>query len=139
MRQLRAAARRNLASARQELEALQQSPPPVPEPSQPEVPTTGAVLAQQQWAQRVAALAAAVQQAEAAVRQFDEQLTAGEEQARQAAEQRQQQEEFSDRQEELADRQQELAHEQEKLADVRAKPIRVADVAQVQSVLTPAR
>ena len=137
VRQLRAAARRNLASARQELEALQQSPPPTPEPSSLAEPATGAVLAQQQWAQRVAALAAAVQQAEAAVRQFDEQLSAGEEQARQAADQREQQEEFADRQEELADRQQELADEQQELANVRAKPIRVADVAQVQSVLTP--
>jgi multidrug efflux pump subunit AcrB len=94
-------------------------------------------LRTQQWSQQVAQLSAAVtqtakaiDQTEASIDQIDEnvtqvnkQLDAADKQARQAAEQR--------------DKQQKLQDEQEALADVRAKPVKVKDVAKVQQVLAP--
>ena len=135
--------RRQLANTRQQLVKLKANPPkpPRPNPAIPPVPVTSDQLAQQlrtqQWSQQVAQLSAAVtqtakaiDQTEASIDQIDEnvtqvnkQLDAADKQARQAAEQR--------------DKQQKLQDEQEALADVRAKPVKVKDVAKVQQVLAP--
>jgi multidrug efflux pump subunit AcrB len=135
--------RRQLADTRRQLARLKANPPrpPRPNPSVPPVPVTSEQLAQQlatqQWSQQVAQLSAAVTQTEkaidqtaASIDQIDEsitqvnkQLDAADEQAQQAAEQR--------------EKQQKLQDEQEALADVRAKPVKVKDVAKVQQVLAP--
>jgi multidrug efflux pump subunit AcrB len=128
--------RRQLADSRRQLARLRANPPR-PNPTAPPVPVTTDTLAQQQWAQQVAQQTAAVAQTEngidqirASVDQLDEsisqvneQLDTVDEQAQQAAEQR--------------EKQQELQDEQEALADVRAKPVKVKDVAKVQEVLAP--
>jgi multidrug efflux pump subunit AcrB len=128
--------RRQLADSRRQLARLRANPPG-PNPTAPPVPVTTDTLAQQQWAQQVAQQTAAVAQTEngidqirASVDQLDEsisqvneQLDTVDEQAQQAAEQR--------------EKQQELQDEQEALADVRAKPVKVKDVAKVQEVLAP--
>jgi multidrug efflux pump subunit AcrB len=128
--------RRQLADSRRQLARLKANPPR-PNPTAPPVPVTTDTLAQQQWAQQVAQQTAAVAQTEngidqirASVDQLDEsisqvneQLDTVDEQAQQAAEQR--------------EKQQKLQDEQEALADVRAKPIKVKDVAKVQEVLAP--
>jgi multidrug efflux pump subunit AcrB len=128
--------RRQLADTRRQLESLR-SNPPQPNPTAPPVPVTSDALAQQQWQQQVAQQTAAVAQAEqgieqiqASVDQLDEsitqvnkQLDTVDEQARKAEEQRQ--------------KQQKLQDQQEALADVRAKPVKVKDVAKVQAVLAP--
>ena len=91
----------------------------------------------QQWTQQVAQLTAAVTQTEKgidqieasidqldeSIKQLDKQLDAADQQAQQTAEQRAKQEKLQD--------------EQEALADVRAKPVKVKDVAKVQEVLAP--
>jgi multidrug efflux pump subunit AcrB len=128
--------RRQLADSRRQLARLRANPPR-PNPSAPPVPVTADVLAQQQWQQQVAQQTAAVAQTEqgieqiqASIEQLDEsidqlneQLDSVDEQAREAEEQR--------------EKQQELQDEQEALADVRAKPVKVKDVAKVQEVLAP--
>ncbi|HJV13166.1 MAG TPA: efflux RND transporter permease subunit [Propionibacteriaceae bacterium] len=128
--------RDQLADNRRQLARLKANPPR-PNPTAPPVPVTADTLAQQQWAQQVAQQTAAVAQIEngidqirASIDQIDEsiqqinkQLDTVDEQAQQAAEQR--------------EKQQELQDEQEALADVRAKPVRVKDVAKVQQVLAP--
>ena len=128
--------RRQLADSRRQLARLRANPPQ-PNPSAPPVPVTADVLAQQQWQQQVAQQTAAVAQTEqgieqiqASIEQLDEsidqlneQLDSVDEQAREAEEQREKQEELQD--------------EQEALADVRAKPVKVKDVAKVQEVLAP--
>jgi multidrug efflux pump subunit AcrB len=128
--------RRQLADSRRQLTRLRANPPR-PNPSAPPVPVTADVLAQQQWQQQVAQQTAAVAQTEqgieqiqASIEQLDEsidqlneQLDSVDEQAREAEEQR--------------EKQQELQDEQEALADVRAKPVKVKDVAKVQEVLAP--
>jgi HAE1 family hydrophobic/amphiphilic exporter-1 len=128
--------RRQLADSRRQLARLRANPPR-PNPSAPPVPVTADVLAQQQWEQQVAQQTAAVAQTEqgieqiqASIEQLDEsidqlneQLDSVDEQAREAEEQR--------------EKQQELQDEQEALADVRAKPVKVKDVAKVQEVLAP--
>ena len=128
--------RRQLADSRRQLSRLKANPPR-PNPSAPPVPVTTDTLAQQQWAQQVAQQSAAVAQTEkgidqirASIDQLDEsiqqvnkQLDTADEQARQAAEQR--------------EKQQKLQDEQEELADVRAKPVKVKDVAKVVQVLAP--
>jgi multidrug efflux pump subunit AcrB len=135
--------RRQLADTRRQLNRLRANPPqpPQPNPSIPPVPVTSDQLAfqlrMQQWSQQVAQLSAAVSQTEKAIdqskagidqidesiTQVDKQLDAADEQAQEAAEQR--------------EKQQELQDEQEALADVRAKPVKVKDVAKVQQVLAP--
>jgi multidrug efflux pump subunit AcrB len=135
--------RRQLANTRQQLARLKANPPkpPRPNPSIPPVPVTSDQLGQQlrtqQWSQQVGQLSAAVNQTakaidqtEASVDQIDEsitqlnkQLDAADKQARQAAEQR--------------EKQQKLQDEQEALADVRAKPVKVKDVAKVKQLLAP--
>ena len=128
--------RRQLAESRSELARLRANPPQ-PNPTAPPVPVTTDTLAQQQWQQQVAQQTAAVAQAEegieqiqASIEQQDEsisqlnkQLDTVDEQAREAEEQREKQEKLQD--------------EQEALADVRAKPVKVKDVAKVQEVLAP--
>jgi HAE1 family hydrophobic/amphiphilic exporter-1 len=103
------------------------------------------------WQQQVAALQQAVAQGAAQVEQLDEQIDAAEEQAEESAEQRATQEDFTDEQEaladeqealgddqkELGDKQADLADEQKDIADVRAKPIRVRDIAEVRQELAP--
>ena len=135
--------RRQLANTRQQLARLKANPPkpPRPNPSIPPVPVTSDQLAQQlrtqQWSQQVAQLSAAVTQTEKAIdqtgasidqigesiTQVNKQLDAADKQARQAAKQRA--------------KQQKLQDEQEALSDVRAKPVKVKDVAKVQQVLAP--
>jgi multidrug efflux pump subunit AcrB len=128
--------RRQLADSRRDLERLRDNPPQ-PNPTAPPVPVTADALAQQQWQQQVAQQTAAVAQAEQGIEQIEasieqldesidqisEQLDSVDEQAREAEEQREKQEELQD--------------EQEALADVRAKPVKVKDVAKVQEVLAP--
>jgi multidrug efflux pump subunit AcrB len=128
--------RRQLADSRRQLARLRANPPQ-PNPTAPPVPVTADTLAQQQWQQQVAQQTAAVAQTEqgieqiqASIEQLDEsiaqlnkQLDTVDEQAREAEEQREKQEKLQD--------------EQEALADVRAKPVKVKDVAKVQEVLAP--
>jgi multidrug efflux pump subunit AcrB len=128
--------RRQLADSRRQLARLRANPPQ-PNPTAPPVPVTTDTLAQQQWQQQVAQQTAAVAQTEqgieqiqASIEQLDEsitqlnkQLDTVDEQAREAEEQREKQEKLQD--------------EQEALADVRAKPVKVEDVAKVQEVLAP--
>ena len=126
--------RRQLTESRRQLARLRANPPQ-PNPTAPPVPVTADTLAQQQWAEQVAQQTAAVAQTEqaieqiqASIEQLDEsvdqinkQLDTVDEQAKQAEEQQQKQEKLQD--------------EQEALADVRAKPVKVKDVAKVQAVL----
>ncbi len=128
--------RQQLADSRTQLARLRANPPQ-PNPTAPPVPVTADTLAQLQWQEQVAQLEAAVAQTEqgieqiqASIEQLDEsitqinkQLDTVDEQASQAEEQRQ--------------KQQQLQDEQEALADVRAKPVKVKDVAKVQAVLAP--
>jgi multidrug efflux pump subunit AcrB len=128
--------RRQLAETRRQLERLRANPPQ-PNPTAPPVPVTADTLAQQQWAEQVAQQTAAVAQTEQAIEQIqasieqldksvdqiNKQLDTIDEQAQQAEEQQQKQEQLQD--------------EQEALADVRAKPVKVKDVAKVQAVLAP--
>jgi multidrug efflux pump subunit AcrB len=128
--------RRQLEDSRRQLAKLKANPPR-PNPSAPPVPVTTDVLAQQQWAQQVAQQSAAVDQTEKgidqirssidqldeSIQQVNKQLDTADEQAEQAAEQRK--------------KQQKLQDEQEALSDVRAKPVKVSDVAKVQEVLAP--
>ena len=128
--------RRQLEDSRRQLAKLKANPPR-PNPSAPPVPVTTDVLAQQQWAQQVAQQNAAVAQTEKgidqirssidqldeSIQQVNKQLDTADEQAEQAAEQRK--------------KQQKLQDEQEALSDVRAKPVKVSDVAKVQEVLAP--
>jgi multidrug efflux pump subunit AcrB len=135
--------RRQLADSRRQLARLKANPPrpPTPNPTIPPVPVTSDQLAHQlqmeQWSQQVAQLTAAVTQTEQgidqieasidqiddSIDQLDKQQDTVDEQAQQAAEQREKQEKLQD--------------EQEALADVRAKPVKVKNVARVQAVLAP--
>ena len=128
--------RRQLEDSRRQLAKLKANPPR-PNLSAPPVPVTTDVLAQQQWAQQVAQQSAAVAQTEKgidqirssidqldeSIQQVNKQLDTADEQAEQAAEQRK--------------KQQKLQDEQEALSDVRAKTVKVSDVAKVQEVLAP--
>jgi multidrug efflux pump subunit AcrB len=128
--------RRQLADSRRQLARLRATPPQ-PNPTAPPVPVTTDALAQQQWQQQVAQQSVAIAQAEkgidqiqASIEQLDEsitqvnkQLDTVDEQAKEAEEQRKKQEKLQD--------------EQEALADVRAKPVKVKDVAKLQAVLAP--
>jgi multidrug efflux pump subunit AcrB len=128
--------RRQLADSRRQLARLRANPPQT-NPTVPPVPVTADALAQQQWQQQVAQQTAAVTQTEqgieqiqASIEQLDKsitqvnkQLDSVDEQARKAEEQRKKQEKLQD--------------EQKALADVRAKPVKVKDVAKVQAVLAP--
>jgi multidrug efflux pump subunit AcrB len=134
---------RQLDKTRAELARLKANPPQPspPNPSTTPVPVTADQLAQQQrmqqWTQQVAQLTAAVTQTEQGIdqitdsidqideniKQVDKQQDAADQQAQQTAEQRA--------------KQQKLQDEQEALPDVRAKPVKVKDVAKVQEVLAP--
>ena len=135
--------RRQLTDTRRQLARLKANPPKPtpPNPSIPPVPVTQDQLAQQlrtqQWSQQVAQLSAAVTQTEKAIdqtdasidqidesiKQVDKQQDAADQQAQQTAEQRAKQEK--------------LQKEQDALPDVRAKSVKVKNVAKVQAVLAP--
>jgi len=135
--------RHQLEATQAELAKLKANPPrpAPPNPSATPVPVTTDQLAQQQrmqqWTQQVAQLTAAVSQTEKGIeqieasidqtdeslQQLDKQMDAADKQAKQTAEQRA--------------KQQKLQDEQEALDDVRAKPVKVKDVAKVQQVLAP--
>ena len=134
---------RQLENTRAQLARLKANPPrpSPPNPSSTPVPVTTDQLAQQQqiqqWTQQVAQLTAAVSQTEKgidqingsidqideSIKQVDKQQDGADQQAQQTAEQRA--------------KQQKLQDEQEALPDVRAKPVKVKDVAKVQEVLAP--
>jgi multidrug efflux pump subunit AcrB len=135
--------RRQLEVTQAELARLKANPPrpSPPNPSITPVPVTGDQLAQQlriqQWTQQVAQLTAAVtqtqkgieqieasiDQTDESIKQLDKQMDAADEQAQQTTEQRA--------------KQQKLQDEQEALPDVRAKPVKVKDVAKVSEVMAP--
>jgi multidrug efflux pump subunit AcrB len=135
--------RHQLEVTQAELARLKANPPrpSPPNPSITPVPVTSDQLAQQlriqQWTQQVAELTAAVtqtqkgieqieasiDQTDESIKQLDKQMDAADEQAQQTTEQRA--------------KQQKLQDEQEALPDVRAKPVKVKDVAKVQEVLAP--
>ena len=113
-----------------ELQAARPLAPSPPNPTIPGIPVTTDLLAQQQYAQQlqqyaqqVAQLSAAVEQAEKGIDQIDDQLQALAEQAEETADQRKESQQLQD--------------EQEALADVRAQPLRVRDVATVETVSAP--
>jgi multidrug efflux pump subunit AcrB len=135
--------RRQLEVTQAELARLKANPPrpSPPNPSITPVPVTGDQLAQQlriqQWTQQVAQLTAAVtqtqkgieqieasiDQTDESIKQLDKQMDAADEQAQQTTEQRA--------------KQQKLQDEQEALPDVRAKPVKVKDIAKVSEVMAP--
>jgi HAE1 family hydrophobic/amphiphilic exporter-1 len=98
----------------------------------------------QKYAERVGQLTASVEQAEEGVKQLNEQLDGADEQAdkadeaaEQADEQARKADEQTEKSKEQREEQEELADEQKEIADVRAKPIRVKDVAEIKQVLAP--
>ncbi len=135
--------RRQLEVTQAQLARLKANPPQPspPNPTITPVPVTSDQLAQQlriqQWTQQVAQLTAAVtqtqkgieqieasiDQTDESIKQLDKQMDAADEQAQQTKEQRA--------------KQQKLQDEQEALPDVRAKPVKVNDVAKVSEVLAP--
>jgi multidrug efflux pump subunit AcrB len=136
--------RRQLAKTKKQLARLKANPPkppPPPNPSVPPVPVTqgqlAAQLQTQQWSQQVAQLSGAVTQTEKAIdqtdasidqidesiKQVDKQQDAADQQAQQTAEQRAKQKKLQD--------------EQDALSDVRAKAVKVKNIAKVQEVLAP--
>ncbi len=104
-----------------------------------------------QYQQQLAQLEASVAQGEAQLKQLNAQIDAGAEQADESAAQQAQQDAFSAQQEALSDeqkqltkeqkalseRQSDLGEEQADLADVRARAIRVSDIAEVKQELAP--
>jgi multidrug efflux pump subunit AcrB len=132
-----------LAVTQAELAKIKANPPrpAPPNPSATPVPVTSDQLAQQQrlqqWTQQVAQLTAAVsqtqkgidqieagiKQTDESIKQLDKQMDAADQQAQQTVEQRAKQKKLQD--------------EQEALPDVRAKPVKVKDVAKVSEVLAP--
>lgn len=123
-------ARKSLTDAKKQLDTLQASPPPPPNPQVPGVPVTTDTLSQQQYAQQVqqstaqvSQLEASVEQTQKSIDQLNDQLDSADEQAGRTVTQRKESNDLQD--------------EQAALADVRAKPIRVRDVAAVREVLAP--
>ncbi len=159
LRKARDKATKALADSRAALRKLRRNAPPAPAPPAPgqpatdpgQAPVTQAQQRYTQYLQQVAQLSAGVQQAEAQVKQLNEQVDAGADQASESADQQAQSDEFTRRQEELSaeqkklgeeqtdltDQQSELADEQADIADVRARPIRVSDIATVKAVPAP--
>ena len=104
-----------------------------------------------QYQQQLAQLEAGVAQGEAQLEQLNAQIDAGAEQADESEAQQAQQDTFSAQQEALSDeqkqltkeqkalseRQSDLGEEQADLADVRARAIRVSDIAEVKQELAP--
>ncbi len=135
--------RHQLEVTQAELARLKANPPrpSPPNPTATPVPVTSDQLAQQlriqQWTQQVTELTAAVTQTEKgieqieasidqtdeSIKQLDKQMDAADSQAQQTTEQRA--------------KQQKLQDEQEALPDVRAKPVKVKDVAKVSEVMAP--
>ncbi|MFP5283452.1 MAG: efflux RND transporter permease subunit, partial [Actinomycetes bacterium] len=155
LRESRAELRDSLADTRRDLRELREDAPPPPAPPAPtdpgqpppstspeNLPVTQAQQNYERYLQRVAQLEAAIEQQVTQLEQLDDQLEAAVEQAEEGAEQRAQQEGFTEESEELAeeqgdlaDEQGDLAEEQGDIADVRAAPIRVADIAEVRQQL----
>jgi multidrug efflux pump subunit AcrB len=128
--------RSQLADSRRQLATLRANPPQ-PNPSAPPVPVTAETLAQQQWQQQVAQQTAAVAQAENGIEQIQASIEQLDESINQLTEQLDTVDEQASEAEEQRKKQEQLQDEQEALADVRAKPVKVKDVAKVQTVLAP--
>lgn len=163
LRTSRDKAEKALADSRAGLRKLRRNAPPppappaAPAPGQPpatdpgSAPVTQAQQRYTQYKQQEAQLEAGIEQAEAQLKQLNEQVDAGEDQAEESADQQAQSDEFTREQDELTaeqkkladeqttltDRQSDLADEQADLADVRARPIRVSDIAAVQELPAP--
>ena len=128
--------RRQLTESRRQLARLRANPPQ-PNPTAPPVPVTADTLAQQQWAEQVAQQTAAVAQTEQAIEQIQASIEQLDESVDQINKQLDTVDEQAKQAEEQQEKQEKLQDEQEALADVRAKPVKVKDVAKVQAVLAP--
>jgi multidrug efflux pump subunit AcrB len=135
--------RRQLADTRAQLARLKANPlqPSQPNPSIPPVPVTQDQLAQQlqtqQWSQQVAQLTAAVAQTEKAIEQIETSIDQLDDNIKQADKQQDAADTQAQQTSEQRAKQQKLQDEQEALPDVRAKPVKVKDVAKVEQVLAP--
>ena len=135
--------RRQLADTEKQLAKLKANPPrpPRPNPSVPPVPVTTDQLAQQQqlqqWTQQVAQLTAAVAQTEKAIEQIDASIDQIDESIKQSDKQQDAADTQAQQTKEQRAKQQKLQDEQEALPDVRAKAVKVKNVAKVQEVLAP--
>jgi multidrug efflux pump subunit AcrB len=136
-------AEHQLDKTRAELARLKANPPrpSPPNPSSTPVPVTSDQLAQQlrlqQWNQQVAQLTAAVSQAEKGIDQINQGIDQTDESIKQADKQQDAADQQAQQTAEQRAKQQKLQDEQEALPDVRAKPVKVKDVAKVQEVLAP--
>ena len=134
---------RQLDNTRAELAKLKANPPrpAPPNPSSTPVPVTSDQLAQQQqlqqWTQQVAQLTAAVTQAEKGIDQINQSIDQIDENIKQADKQQDAADQQAQQTAEQRAKQKKLQDEQEALPDVRAKPVKVKDVAKVQEILAP--
>jgi multidrug efflux pump subunit AcrB len=134
---------RQLDKTRAELARLKANPPrpSPPIPSSTPVPVTSEQLAQQlqlrQWSQQVAQLTAAVTQTEKGIDQINESIDQIDENIKQVDKQQDAADQQTQQTAEQRAKQKKLQDEQEALPDVRAKPVKVKDVAKVQEVLAP--
>jgi HAE1 family hydrophobic/amphiphilic exporter-1 len=135
--------RRQLADTRRQLVQLKANPPKPtpPNPSVPPVPVTSDQLAQQlqtqQWSQQVAQLTGAVTQTEKGINQIQTGIDQTDESIKQLDKQQNMADKQAKQAEQQRKKQQKLQDEQQKLSDVRAKPVKVKDVAKVTEVLAP--
>jgi HAE1 family hydrophobic/amphiphilic exporter-1 len=135
--------RRQLADTRRQLAKVKANPPKPtpPNPAVPPVPVTSDQLAQQlrtqQWSQQVAQLAGAVSQTDKGIDQIQASIDQIDESIKQVDKQRDMADEQAQQADEQRAKQKKLQDEQEALPDVRAKPVKVEDVAKVQEVLAP--
>jgi multidrug efflux pump subunit AcrB len=138
--------RRQLADTEKQLAKLKANPPkpPPPPPANPSVPpvpvTQGQLafqLATQQWSQQVAQLSGAVSQTEKAIDQTDASIDQIDESIKQVDKQQDAADTQAQQTKEQRAKQKKLQDEQEALSDVRAKAVKVKNVAKVQEVLAP--
>ncbi len=136
--------RRQLADTKKQLAKLKANPPkppPPPNPSVPPIPVTqqqlATQLATQQWSQQVAQLSAAVTQTEKAIDQTDASIDQIDESIKQVDKQQDAADKQAQQTKEQRAKQEKLQDEQEALDDVRAKAVKVKNVAKVQEVLAP--
>lgn len=85
----------------------------------------------------ISQLEAAIEQSDKAIDQLDEQISSVRDQQSETAEQRRKADELSSEQDQISEDQKALAEDQKNLSDVRAKAVRVKDVAKVTEVLAP--
>lgn len=163
LRTSRDKAAKALAEGRSGLRALRRNAPPAPTPPAPpapgqppvtdpaQAPVTQGQQRYAQYKQQEAQLEAGIDEAEAQLKQLNEQVDASADQAAESADQQAQTDEFrreqdqlteqqkklADQQTALTDRQADLADDQADLADVRARPIRVSDIAAVTEQPAP--